>query len=1022
MNDRLFDAVILDLDGVITHTAELHILAWTALFDRLLDRLDADKDHPQPPFSREDYLAFVDGKPRYDGIVSFLGSRGIHLPYGAPDDPPGEETVCALGNRKNEIFNDLLQTRGATVFPTSVVLIESLKQQGIKVGVASSSKNCRSILESTGLIDLFDVRVDGEVSEQLGLSGKPAPDIFTTACDRLDVAYHRAVVVEDAVSGVIAGRDGRFGMVIGVARETGPSLLLKNGADRVVKDLGEIDVADIRRWFETGLAADQWCIAYHDIDPKSERTRETLLSVGNGYLGTRGAMEDAAGPAGYPGTYIAGLYNRLTSEIGGREVENEDFVNAVNWIPVSFRIDDDPAETISEMTVESIFRQLELKTGIFHRDMTVSDAKGRKTRIVSERFASMDTPHACARRYRITPLNYKGPLDVSAALEIPDINDGVLRYRELKQKHLSPSGQEAAGNFLLVSAQTVSSGVEIAAAAAIDISGAQTAPAEQGVSAGRAELRFSVPAGSDRSFCLEKRVAIYTSADAGVDDAADAARNAVNNMPSFNALKQASIQQWGRLWDAMDIRLTGDRFSQKMLRLHMYHLLVSASPHNVHIDAGMTARGLHGEAYRGHIFWDELFILPFYELHFPEIARSLLLYRYRRLDDARELARAEGFRGAMFPWQSGSSGREETQVVHLNPMTGEWGPDHSSLQRHVSLAIAYNTWQYWHITGDMNFLEAFGAEMFFEICRFWVDKARWRLETGRYHIDGVMGPDEFHEKYPKSDSGGFTDNAYTNLMTHWALVTAGEIFSAMQKPARQSLADRIGIDAKEIESWKEIARKLNLVIEDGVIAQFDGYFSLTELDWEHYRSAYGDIHRMDRILKKEGKSPDDYKLAKQADVLMGFYVLGARRVASMLRAMGYEADDGILRKNVEYYLPRTSHGSTLSRVVHGALAAALGDMETSWKLYQEALASDYTDIQGGTTGEGIHTGVMAGTVLFAMTAYGGLRTDGDAVRVDPALPPLWEKMEYAIRFRGIRHELEITRREAVVRKEVKEEP
>ena len=1020
MNNRLFDAVILDLDGVITHTAELHIIAWTELFNRFLDRLNTGQDHPQHPFSREDYIAFVDGKPRYDGIVSFLDSRGIRLPYGSPEDLSGEETVCALGNRKNEIFNDLLETRGATVFPASVVLIESLKQQGIKVGVASSSKNCRRILESTGLSGLFDVRVDGEVSERLGLSGKPAPDIFTTACDRLGAPYHRAVVVEDAVSGVIAGRDGRFGLVIGVARETEPSLLLKNGADLVVKDLGEIGVEDIRRWFETGLAADQWCIACHDLDPASERTREALLTVGNGYMGTRGSMEDAPEPPGYPGTYIAGLYNRLTSEIGGREVENEDFVNAVNWLPVSFGIDDEPPAMIGEMTVESIFRRLELKTGILSRDMTVSDAKGRKTRIVSERFASMDDPHACALRYRITPLNYNGTIRVSAALEIPGKNDGVPRYRELGQTHLLPSGQEAAGNFLLVSARTVSSGTAISAAAAVDIGGVQTAPGEPGVSAGRAELSFTAPAGSGRSFHLEKRVAIYTSGDAGVVDAADAARNAVKNMPSFDALKQASIQQWARLWNAMDIRLTGDRFSQKILRLHMYHLLVSASPHNVHIDAGMTARGLHGEAYRGHIFWDELFILPFYELHFPEIARALLLYRYRRLDAARELARAEGFRGAMFPWQSGSSGREETQVVHLNPMTGGWGPDHSSLQRHVSLAIAYNTWRYWHTTGDLDFLEAFGAEMFFEICRFWADKARWDPETGRFHIDGVMGPDEFHEKYPKSDAGGVTDNAYTNLMTHWAMVTADGIFAAMRKPARQSLADRIGIDANEIESWAKIAAKLNIVVEDGVIAQFDGYFSLHELDWEHYRSAYGDIHRMDRILKKEGKSPDDYKLAKQADVLMAFYVLGASRVTQMLRAMGYEADDGICRKNVEYYLPRTSHGSTLSRVVHGALAAALGDMDTSWKLYQEALASDYTDIQGGTTGEGIHTGVMAGTVLFAMTAYGGLRTDGDAVRLEPALPPLWEKMEFAIRFRGVRHDLEITRKEAVVRKEVKE--
>ncbi len=1019
MADRLFDAVIFDLDGVITHTALLHVRAWAQLFDAFLQAVAGRKNQPFTPFTREDYLSFVDGKPRYDGIVSFLGAKGVVLPYGSPNDPPHKETVCGLGNRKNDIFNDLLQTEGVTVFPTSVKLIEKLKKNGVKIGVASSSKNCRNILETQGLLDFFDVRVDGEVSEKWGLSGKPAPDIFTAACDRLGVDYDRAVVVEDAVSGVQAGRNGRFGLVIGVAREIDGAVLLKNGADLVVTDLGEIRVADIERWFETGLAADQWCIMFHDYDKEIEKTREALLAVGNGYLGTRGAMEESCfGGINYPGTYMAGVFNRLTSRVSGKDIENEDFVNCPNWLPVNFRIGDDPYMDINRVAIASISRQLDLKTGILHRDMVVKDESGRKTRIVSERLASMDDPHICALKYRLTPLNYQGEITVSAAIDGTHINDGVERYRDLNQKHLASLKQAAMEGLLLLTVKTTSSNIEIALAAGVRTGGAPVAAVSHETLPGRAEISYTYDARENQTFFLEKRVALYTSQDVGVDDPSEAADAALHQMPSFDAVKQASVTRWAALWEEMDIRLTGDRFSQKMLRLHMYHLMGSASPHNVQLDAGMPARGLHGEAYRGHIFWDELFILPFYDLHFPAVARSLLMYRYRRLDKARMLARAEGRKGAMFPWQSGSSGREETQVIHLNPMTGKWGPDHSARQRHVSLAIAFNIWQYYHITRDTEFMEAFGAEMFFEICRFFADMARLDPDTGRFHIDGVMGPDEFHEKYPEIDIGGLTDNAYTNLMVHWALAAAGEIFAAISGPARKSLHAGIGVDAQEIEQWRNIATRLNVVMTDDVMAQFDGYFSLAELDWYHYRGVYGDIHRLDRILKKEGKSPDQYKAAKQADVLMAFFVLGDRKVSEILTSMGYEPGNDFFGKNLAYYMPRTSHGSTLSRVVHSALAAAQGDARTSWQFYQEALASDYSDVQGGTTGEGIHTGVMAGTVLLAMTTYGGLRIDGEAPRIHSALPGLWKRIRFGVWFRSVRYEFDITRSEVIMRKQM----
>jgi alpha,alpha-trehalase len=237
------DAVLFDLDGVVTDSATLHIAAWKELFDGYLKARATRERATFRPFDTEaDYRQYVDGKPRYDGVKSFLESRGISLPYGDPSDKPDQETICGLGNKKNLIFNELLNTRGVRVFDTTVTLIRNLKAHGVKTAVVSSSKNCATVLAATGLADLFDMRVDGVESARLNLPGKPAPDTFLEAARRLGVEPARAVVVEDAIAGVQAGRNGKFGLVIGVARDGNRAALLEHGADVVVEDLRAIRV------------------------------------------------------------------------------------------------------------------------------------------------------------------------------------------------------------------------------------------------------------------------------------------------------------------------------------------------------------------------------------------------------------------------------------------------------------------------------------------------------------------------------------------------------------------------------------------------------------------------------------------------------------------------------------------------------------------------------------------------------------------------------------------------------------
>jgi beta-phosphoglucomutase family hydrolase len=236
-----FKAVVFDMDGVITKTALTHAHAWKKMFDEYLRKREIEHSEPFVEFTHaNDYLPYVDGKPRYKGVQSFLESRGIHIPFGEPADKPGTETVCGLGNQKNIAFNEVLEKGGVEVYPSTVALLYELKAAGIKLGVASSSKNCKPVLERVNLLDIFDARVDGVVSAELGLHGKPEPDIFTTACDIFDVKYVDAIVVEDAVSGVQAGKKGNFGLTLGIARENNRRELEENGADLVVEDLEEI--------------------------------------------------------------------------------------------------------------------------------------------------------------------------------------------------------------------------------------------------------------------------------------------------------------------------------------------------------------------------------------------------------------------------------------------------------------------------------------------------------------------------------------------------------------------------------------------------------------------------------------------------------------------------------------------------------------------------------------------------------------------------------------------------------------
>lgn len=1018
LSPRDYDAVLFDLDGVLTKTASVHAAAWKKLFDAFLQQRAKDRGEAFVPFDVEaDYYQYVDGKPRYDGVASFLKSRGIELPFGSPEDGPGAPTVHGLGNLKDHYFTEQLERHGVEIYEPAISLVRTLRAEEIKTAVVSSSNNCAAVLQAVGISQLFDARVDGNDITRLKLNGKPAPDAFLEGAQRLNAEASRAVVVEDAIAGVEAGRAGRFGCVIGVDRGGRSQALREAGADVVVTSLAQVKVA-----VEPPSA---WSLVFETFDPPCEGIREALCTVGNGYFETRGAVPGAvADGIHYPGTYLAGGYNRLCTDIAGRVVENEDLVNLPNWLALRFRIADE--DWFDERTVKIVsYRQeLDLRRGMLFRTISFTDSQARRTTLKERRLVSMSDMHMAALELSLTAENWSAKVTLRSAIDGRVVNAGAKLYRKFNNKHVESLAREVVGTdavYMLV--RTCQSDIHVAQAArtrAFVDGQLREGPRLTVEHAEYMAQEFVVDLREGETLAVEKLASFYTSRDHAISECGLAARKAIARAGRFDALMAEHVLAWKHLWRRFDVHMqpAGPGFKLNvpmLLRLNMFHLLQAVSPNSIGLDIGVPARGWTGEAYQGHIFWDELFIFPFINYRMPEITRSLLLYRYRRLGEARAAARSAGFQGAMFPWQSGSDGQEETQEVNLNPRSQRWLPDNSFLQRHVGSAIAYNVWQYFQVTHDIEFLQAHGAELILEIARFWSSIANFNHERGRYEIRGVMGPDEFHEGYPGAATPGLNNNAYTNIMAVWVLCRALDVLDVLPDIRRAELTTRLGLSAQEIARWGEISRRMYVPFHgDGIISQFEGYEKLEELDWDAYRKRYGNIQRLELILEAENDSANRYKVSKQADVLMLFYLFSAEELGTLFQRLGYPFEYETIPRNVAYYDARSSNGSTLSRVVH-AWVLARSDRPRAMRYFAEALQSDVSDIQQGTTAEGVHLGAMAGTVDLVQRVSTGIEVTSDVLRLNPRLPQEMERLDMRIRYRGHSLDLRLTRDALTVR-------
>ena len=750
---------------------------------------------------------------------------------------------------------------------------------------------------------------------------------------------------------------------------------------------------------------DERALEYDGFDPDEEGLREALTSTGNGYFCTRGAAEwEDADDVHYPGTYAHGLYNRETTIMGGRPVLNEDLVNLPNWLAMKLKIEDEDAIRFGNIELLDYRHSYDISTATVARELRFRDRAGRETSLRSRRFVSMAHSHQAAIEWTLTAENWSGSVEVVSALDGRVTNGGVARYRQLEGRHLDPVSPRTFGpEVIALHVETRQSNIYVAQAARtcvfrgdeplkVDRSLYQMEDYIQQV------LRFDLLEGEPVR--VEKLVSLYTSRDRAINEPLTNAGKSVRRYPRFDEALARHARAWDQLWRSADVVLPGNQHVQQLLRLHISHILQVCSLHTANHDAGVPARGLNGEAYRGHVFWDELYVFRYLTSRLPAITRELLMYRYRRLGEARAAAKVAGYKGAMFPWQSGSDGSEETQIVHLNPLSGQWDPDLSHRQRHVNAAIFYNIWHYHKATEDHDFLRDHGAEMMLEIARFWSSIAHFNNERGRYEIHGVMGPDEFHERYPGAAEDGLRNNAYTNIMVAWICEQAEVVLGLLSERRRDTLRAKIGLGEDEIERWRDMSTKMYVPFhDDAIISQFEGYEQLEELDWDAYRAEHDNIQRLDRILRAEGDDPDRYKLAKQADTVLLFFLFPPEEIRRLFGRLGYEWDADGAQRNIEYYDQRTSHGSTLSYIAHAGVLAPI-DADHAWERFLVALESDVGDVQGGTTKEGIHLGVMAGTLDLVQRAFTGAEIRDGVLYFTPTLNDHLEGLSFPMQVRG----------------------
>jgi trehalose/maltose hydrolase-like predicted phosphorylase len=528
----------------------------------------------------------------------------------------------------------------------------------------------------------------------------------------------------------------------------------------------------------------------------------------------------------------------------------------------------------------------------------------------------------------------------------------------------------------------------MAAALTLHIDGVNMAP----TSSSPLQWSWRWKSRSGQVVCLARTVSV-TRGLAGEIHPAQGAMEALESAgklgwPGIIAAHQAS---WAERWRCSDVEVDGDPDAQRALRFALYHLNGAANPDDEHVS--IAARALTGDDYRGHVFWDtEIYLLPFYILTWPVAARALLMYRFHTLDGARSKAAGLGWRGALYAWESADTG-VETCPAHVI------GPDRRVVEvkcglqeQHISADVAYAVWQYWEVTADDAFMRDAGAEILIETARFWSSRALLEAD-GHRHVRGVIGPDEYHES--------IDDNAYTNVMARCNIRRGIDVVKWLRAHWPNQwvqLSCRLALSEVELEQWRTVADTIVTGFEarSGLYEQFAGFFALDEVDLSRYagRSVPIDVILGPELTRRS-------QVVKQADVV------------ALLALLPDEFPGDTAGKNFGYYAPRCGHGSSLSRTMHGVVAARLGKTEAALKYFSETSAIDLEDNNAAIDG-GVHIAALGGIWMMAVFGFAGLSIHADHLSLSPSIPAAWNNLRFGLQWRGRRLRIKIEQATSVV--------
>ncbi len=727
------------------------------------------------------------------------------------------------------------------------------------------------------------------------------------------------------------------------------------------------------------VSDEEWAICEDVFDRERMGFQEAILTLGNGYLGSRGILEEGYDEA-RAGTYLAGIYDKS----GGQSFA---IVNGPNPAAMEIYVDGKKL-CADEMEVLEHHRILDMKRAALVRRTLFADA-GKRYEYQSRRFFSLQDMHTAVVSVTVRCL------DDDASVVVAHTIDGTTRNEMHAvggpRKHYAVTHALDLGHGLsYLEARTNDLGTVIGIATIADMSGA--GPDFQVETGCRLEeesvtMEYSFGVKKGARYELNEYISTYTSRETEGEIRAacvDGLRNAGKRGAS--RLLADHTTAWEKRWQSADVRIEGDSAMQKALRFAMYQLLIAAAPQD--IDASIAPKALSGEWYQGHIFWDtEIFMLPFFIYTHPRLAKHLLMYRARRLQQARECAVDQDYEGALWPWESAESGKEETPATWVN-FDGTILPVYNAKrEHHIASDIVYGIHLYYQHTGDEEFMLQYGAEMIFEAARFWASRVVYDETTGSYEIKLVIGPNEFQE--------GVDNNSYTNAMTRWTLRYACELYDDLgvgHIRKLRAIAEEIGLTDEEVDTWRQIADKIVFLMgPSGLIEEFEGYFDKTDVI-----IGVWDEHGMpvwpSKVLLADVK---ETQLIKQADVVLLLYLLSDE----------FSLDEK--RSNLEYYEPRTTHMSSLSITSYAILNNELGDREKAYRYLHHAASADLEDIHGNTE-LGVHAAALGGAWQIVIRGFAGVRVKDGVLTVTPALPELWRSMRFQTWFRGCLVELAIS--------------